>query len=190
MCVPALRTRAPHSRTLTATPHFRAALIIGTSQLSKLLGYSIPRSPFLYETIYYAFRDIGQIDWLTVLLALENVVLLVGIQKFRRSKLEFKGSTFLKAIPGTLVVVAVNIVLIAATRLDKEGVAIVGDVPSGLPDPVAIFDKVSGSDFVALIPSAIIISMVGFMESVSVAKATAQPKGCAPARPCRCRAEG
>lgn len=153
------------------------ALIIGTSQLSKLLGYPIPRSPYLYETIYYALRDIGQIDWPTVLLALENIVLLVSVQKFRRSKLEFRGSTFLKAIPGTLVVVVVNIVLVWAASLDKEGIAIVGDVPSGLPDPVAIFDNVSGSDLVSLIPSAIIISMVGYMESVSVAKATAQPKG-------------
>lgn len=51
-------------------------------------------------------------------------------------------------------------------------------MPSGLPEPIAPFatDDFFG-DLGSLVPAAIMISLVGFMESVSVAKATARPKG-------------
>ncbi len=42
-----------------------------------------------------------------------------------------------KRLPGTLLVVAASIILTAALRLDRVGVAIVGSVPAGLP-PIAL----------------------------------------------------
>lgn len=79
----------------------------------------------------------------------------------------------LNAIPNALIVVVVNIAIAAGLNLEAEGVKVVGDVPSGLPGATNIIDAEFGSDFAQLLPSAFIIAVVGFMESISVAKAMA-----------------
>ena len=66
---------------------------------------------------------------------------------------------------------------IGAGRVDPEavringGVAVVGRIPPGLPSPkVPTFDAAVA---LKLFPSAIIISVLGFMEAISIAKAIA-----------------
>lgn len=70
--------------------------------------------------------------------------------------------------------VIVNIVLVVAFKLEEKGVAIVGDIPVGIQSPSNIFSYAGVWDDVQrLAVSAVIISLVGFMESISIAKAMA-----------------
>jgi SulP family sulfate permease len=72
---------------------------------------------------------------------------------------------------GPVVAVAATILLVQAFALDAAGVKVVGDIPQGLP-PVTLppFDLALWQE---LLPSAVLISIVGFVESVSVAQTLA-----------------
>lgn len=136
-----------------------AALIIGLSQVKHLLGVSIPRSSHIHVTLMNIFQKIGSIHIGTMVIGLLGIVLLVTLKKWK------------PMFPGALLVVVLGTLIVWIFRLDQHGVAIVGAVPAGLPDfrmPVFSWAKMK-----SLWPMAITISMVGFMESISVAKAFA-----------------
>jgi SulP family sulfate permease len=133
-----------------------AALIIGLSQLKHLLGIDLPRSNFIHEILWAAGTRIGDVHPTTLLLGLGSILLLVGLRQWNRS------------IPGALVAVAVTTVAVWALGLAQQGVAIVGGVPSGLPSPS--MPPLDWGYVQQLAPSAFAIGLVGFMESIAVAK--------------------
>jgi sulfate permease, SulP family len=73
-------------------------------------------------------------------------------------------------VPGPLVVVAGSIVLVAVTDVEQHGLALIAEVPSGLPSPtVPMWEDVG-----ALVPGALAIAVMAFMETVLVARAQRQ----------------
>ncbi len=133
-----------------------AALIIGLSQLKHLLGIDLPRSNFIHEILWTAAGRLGEVHPLTLLLGLGSIALLVGLRWWRRS------------LPGALVAVGLTTVVVWALGLDEQGVAIVGSVPGGLP-PLST-PPLEWAYVRDLAPSALAIGLVGFMESIAVAK--------------------
>jgi len=134
-----------------------AALIIGLSQLKHLLGIDLARSHHIHEIIGEALLKIGEVHIPTLLIGLGGVGLLVGIKKIN------------KAIPGALLAVVLGIVAVKFLGLAEQGVKIVGEVPQGLPAfsmPTWSWDSIQ-----SLLPIAVAISLVSFMESIAVAKA-------------------
>jgi len=75
---------------------------------------------------------------------------------------------------GPVLAVAVTTLAVAGLRLDTQGVDIVGSVPQGLP-PFTLPDF-SGDLILKLIGPAILISIIGFVESISVAQTLAAKK--------------
>ena len=72
-------------------------------------------------------------------------------------------------IPGALIAVVAGILVVTTLGLDQSGVSIVREIPEGLPAfslPAFSLGKIA-----ELIPLALTISVVAFMESYSVAKA-------------------
>ena len=136
-----------------------AALIIGLSQLKHLLGVDIPRSHHVHEILLSALSLAGDIDPLTFGIGLGGIALLVGLKRWR------------PAFPRALAVVVVSTLAVLLLGLDEAGVGIVGDVPAGLP--AFALPEVTGERLSALLPTALLISFIGFMESISVAKALA-----------------
>ncbi len=137
-----------------------AALIIGLSQLKHLLGVDLPRSHHVHELLIGAVQRLGDVHPTTVAIGIGSIAALVLLKRFRPKW------------PRALIVVAVTTVMVYALRLDQAGVAIVGEVPAGLPRPTLPIAPWSAVQ--ALIPTAIVIALVGFMESISVAKALAR----------------
>ena len=136
-----------------------AALIIGFSQLKHLLGVSIPRSNHIHTIILQALEKIGDIQPITLALGVASVVILVVLKKYK------------PMWPRALVVVLFGTLAVWLFGLHEQGVAIVGDVPSGFPAPkMPMMDL---NVLKELAPIAITISLVSFMESISVAKAFA-----------------
>jgi len=133
-----------------------AALIIGLSQLKHLLGISIERSHYIHEILWTAVQKAGAVDPMTLVLGLGSIALLVGLRWWKKS------------FPGALAAVVVTTLATWGFGLHEMGVAIVGSVPSGLPAPtVPPMDAGAVGD---LVPSALAIGLVGFMESIAVAK--------------------
>lgn len=133
-----------------------AALIIGLSQLKHLLGVEIPRSHHIHEILFHAIQQIGDVHTITLGIGLLGIALLIGLKKWK------------KAFPGALVVVVLSTLVVWGLSLSSDGVKIVGAVPGGLPS--FQIPLLSWTDMQMLLPTALAISLVGFMESIAVAK--------------------
>jgi sulfate permease, SulP family len=138
-----------------------AALTIGASQLKDLLGLELATgqgSSFL-GTLDAAVAAAATIDGLTTSIAVASLVALVVARRVAPK------------VPAALVVVAASTATVALLRLDREGVAILGEVPAGLPSPVV---PAGDLDLVRLLlPAAVTIAVISYMESISTAKAFA-----------------
>ncbi len=134
-----------------------AALIIGLSQLKHLLGVDIERSHHIHEILLGAIQEFAAINWMTLAIGIGGIVLIVTARKIN------------KAIPGPLLAVVFGILLVWLLNLTGQGVKIVGEIPKGLPQfSLPQFD--AGS-LQTLLPIALTIALVSFMESIAVAKA-------------------
>jgi SulP family sulfate permease len=134
-----------------------AALIIGLSQLKHLLGVKIESSHYVHEVLIEAFAKAGEINWVTFAIGLGGILLIMGVRRINRT------------IPGPLLAVVFGILVVWVFGLTNQGVKIVGEVPKGLPSfqlPTFGMDTLQ-----SLLPVALAISLVSFMESIAVAKA-------------------
>ncbi len=134
-----------------------AALIIGFSQLKHLLGVDIPRSGHIHEIILYAYANIADTNLYTLAIGLGAIAMILAIKKMKLR------------IPGPLAVVIFGILSVWYFDLYNEGVKIVGAIPNGLPAlslPAFSLDSIQ-----SLLPIALTISFISFMESIAVAKA-------------------
>lgn len=134
-----------------------AALIIGLSQLKHLLGIDLARSHHVHEIVLSAAERFGEVNWYTLAIGLLGIGLIIGAKKIN------------KAIPGPLLAVVFGILVVVLVGLESQGVKIVGTVPDGLPS--LVLPTFTWEQLQALIPTAMTISLVGFMESIAVAKA-------------------
>jgi sulfate permease, SulP family len=136
-----------------------AAIVIGASQLRQLLGVSLPADASVPRLLWEAAARIGEANPYTVALGVGAIAALVA------------GRRVAPRFPAPLLVVAAATVLTYALRLQERGVAIVGEVPGGLP-PLGV-PGVDGGVLLALLPAALTITFVGYMESVAVARSIA-----------------
>ena len=138
-----------------------AAIIIGLSQLKYLLGVSFESSNKIHLIIFEVFEKVSQIHFITLLIGLTGIILLVFIKKLNPS------------IPGALIVVIASSFLIKYFG-DELGVSIVGLVPEGLPS--FRFPEIEISNISKILPLALTLSLIAFMEAISVAKAIEEKK--------------
>ncbi len=134
-----------------------AALIIGLSQLKHLLGVDISRTHHVHEILIQAVEKFGEINWITFAIGMGGIALIVGMKKINKS------------IPGSLLAVLFGVLAVWGLGFSDLGVKIVGSVPSGLP--VFGVPNFNMETFQSLLPIALAISLVSFMESIAVAKA-------------------
>jgi len=136
------------------------AIIIATSQLSKLFGVSVEKQAHHYETVYNTIIEIGlSTHMLTLAFSVMSIGIIWGIKKYYPK------------LPGVLLAVVICTVLSWLLDFAGKGGAIVGNIPAGLPSinvPDFNWDVVK-----QLMSSAIVISLIGFMEAISIAKAMA-----------------
>ena len=135
-----------------------AALIIGLNQISNLFGIEIPRNNQIQNFFYSTSEKFSEIHIATLAIGLVAAALIIFLSKYR-NKIK---------IPATLIVVALGILVVFGLELDQAGVAIVGVIPDGLPNfhvPTLNVD-----DFYDLLPIAITLALIAFMEAYSVAK--------------------
>ena len=136
-----------------------AATIIGVSQLGNLLGVSLPRTEFVYEILKSALENINQVHFPTLGFGLMGIAILVFFRIWK------------KLFPSVLVVVVIGIALAWFLHLDNTDVAIVGSIPTGLPQFVLPdFDfSVAGK----LILPALMLALIQFSNVISLDKSFA-----------------
>ena len=133
-----------------------AAIIIGLNQIKHILGISIPQSNKIHVFISLIMNSQTQINFYTLAIGLISILLLIGIKKWNTK------------IPSALVVVIMSIFYVSFTNYDQMGLAIVGNIPDGLPN--FIFPVLEWDIIKSLLPISLTIALVGFMEAISIAK--------------------
>jgi SulP family sulfate permease len=136
-----------------------AALIIAFSQLSKIFGVPMPRSEHFLVDVWGVIMQVGNTHLLTLLFG----VTAFAIMWFLKKKYP--------KLPGVLIAVAATILVSWLIDFQEKGGAIVGEIPEGLPSfAIPTFNM---TIFWEMVVSAMVISLIGFMEAISIAKAMA-----------------
>ena len=139
-----------------------AAIIIGTSQLSKVFGVTdFEKGEHQYETIWNVIvAATTDTHMLTLTMGLLAIGIMVVLKKISAK------------IPNVLIAVVVTTVISWVMGFAEKGGRVVGDVPAGITMPM-LPSGVEWDVIVQLISTAIVIGIIGFMEAISIAKAMA-----------------
>ena len=132
------------------------AIIIGLNQLGNLLGVSFVKSDQIHLLIGDFVRKISQLNVGTTIIGVASCSIIVVLKKIN------------KKIPNALVVVLLGILVMTFFGDYFLGVAIVRDIPSGLPTfsiPEIDIDQIR-----ELLPIAITLVLVGYLETISIGK--------------------
>lgn len=154
-----------------------SGIIIAASQLKHILG--VPAEGHnLYELVLSLFEHLGEINWVTVVLGISATAFLFWVRKGLKPMLTAMGlkprMADIGAKMGPVAAIAATILIAWLFNLQGQGVALVGDVPQGLPPLTA--PSFSLDMWSSLIGSAVLISIIGFVESISVAQTLAAKK--------------
>jgi len=137
-----------------------SAVIIVASQIKHVLGISIPRTESVLETTIEVAKELHNTHLPTLALGVGSIAAFLLVKRFA------------KKLPAALVVLLGSLVVMSVFNLEDHGVKAVGDIPSGLPGfSIPTFD---GSALGTLSAAAVAITLVGFMESIAVAKVYAR----------------
>jgi sulfate permease, SulP family len=154
-----------------------AGILIAASQLKHVLGVS-GSGHTLPEMLWSVFSHLGEVNWITLFIGVGATAFLFWVRKGLKPMLLGWGTPpkladiIQKA--GPVGAVVVTTLAVWGLGLSERGVSIVGAVPQSLPPltlPGFNFDLL-----VALFVPALLISVIGFVESVSVAQTLAAKK--------------
>lgn len=139
-----------------------AALIIAFNQVGLLFGIKLELNNQLHLLIADFVKKINSLHLPTILLGTVSLILILVFKRIW------------KKFPTGLVLVAVGTLLVWLLNWHQSGIQIVGAVPSGLPEIAA--PNVTWEEFKILLPSALALSLIAFMEAITVAKALEEKK--------------
>lgn len=151
-----------------------SGIIIAVSQLKHILGIRASGEA-LPEMLTSMAGTIGHLNLPTLIVGASALAFLFWVRKGLRPLLLRLGLkprlADLLAKAGPVFAVALSILAVVGLGLEARGVAVVGPIPTGLPPLTPpLFDPELWS---ALLVPALLISVIGFVESVSVAQTLA-----------------
>ncbi len=151
-----------------------SGILIASSQIKSILGVKASGETFI-EILRTLLPRIGHTNLPTLAIGAGTLSFLFWVRKGLKPLLLARGANArvadLSTKVGPVLAVAVTIAVTRALHLDASGVSIVGDVPSGLP--ALTVPSFSPGLWGQLAVSAMLISVVGFVESVSVGQTLA-----------------
>ena len=138
------------------------ALDILVSQLAKMLGVKIDSGGEFVEKVTDLIAGLGTVNpWSLLISVCALAILLVG----RR---------LLAAVPWALIVLVAATVVVTVTPAVEAGVAVLGEVPAG--PPTLTWPTLSLAQWLALVPSAMALTLVTTAEGLLVARSYAEKR--------------
>ncbi len=138
-----------------------AAVIIALGQVKYLIGADIQGASRVHELLKAIYDALPFASIPTIVLGIASILILKILKKY------------VKKIPGPLAVVVLGIIAVKLFGLDRFGIAIVGLIPKGLPEfTLPNFDV---ETMRTLLPIALTLSIIGFMEAISIGKSLEKP---------------
>jgi sulfate permease, SulP family len=151
-----------------------SAIIIGLSQMQHMFGTS-SSGQNIVELVTSLGDSMDEISWLTLGLGLGSILIIIWCRTGLSVLLSKWGCSprLVASLSrcGPVVVALLTGVLCYVFRLDEKGVQLLGDIPAGLPGLTV--PDFSTELIRELFWSAILLSIIGFVESISVAQTLA-----------------
>ncbi|KAF2074234.1 hypothetical protein CYY_004444 [Polysphondylium violaceum] len=144
-----------------------AAIIIILSMTPSLLGIPGTNQQFAWKYAIYIFSNIGKTNWIAVVIAVFCMAMLYIFKNYLKT---FPKTTI--PVPAPLFLVIFGLLLSYFADLKGKGVAVVEDIPGGLPSP-SFFTNFSIDLVLSLYKDSLIIPIVGLIETISIAKVAA-----------------
>ena len=138
------------------------ALIVIASQFGKLLGISVDAKDF-FAIAWEVLSELGDTNGPTLLLTVGLLAAALGVRRF------------VPAVPASLVVLALALVIAALADLGAHGIAVVGEVDGGLPS--FGLPRVGVQDLLDLALPAAAFSLVAFADLIATVRTFAQKHG-------------
>ena len=138
---------------------YASAVIIALSQAKHFLGIESSDDHSTLGMVTNIAGKIGDTNPVPLVIGLLSIATIVLLGRF------------LPRVPGALVAVVAATLAVYLLSLDGRSVSIVGEVPGGLPRPS--MPTLNFEAIRTLVPAALIVAFVGFIESISVARAIA-----------------
>jgi SulP family sulfate permease len=137
-------------------------VVIIVSQLPTLLGLPVERGN-VPETIWREFGSLDGIGWRTPVVGGTSLLALIVLRRIA------------PRVPWALVVAGVSVGLSRYFDLAAHGVAVIADVPAGLPTPA--IPNVGLGELGALSGGALALALVALAESIGAARSLAGERG-------------
>ena len=134
-----------------------AAIVIALNQLKYLLGADIGKSSQVYEIVWNTIQKVNETHLVTLLIGLGGIALIQGMKRLHSN------------IPGALMAVVIGTAIVYGLQLNEDGVSIVKSIPGGFPS--FSFPDLDMELFRELIPLALTLSVIGYIEAYSIARA-------------------
>ncbi len=148
-----------------------AALIIIFSQLKHLLGTEIERSNQFHVLIKNAFYALPNTNWYDFVVGCIGIVIILSLKQWNRK------------IPAIVIVVLLGILAVYLLKLEDIGVALVGEIPKGLP--TISIPKFNLQSIKEMGPIGLTLALVGYLEAISIGKTVQEKTGNETLRPNR-----
>jgi len=132
------------------------AFFLASTQLPKLFGFSGSHGGDFWDRMGHFLRGLGQTNPTSLALGLAALAVLL------------LGKTVLKNRPVALVVVIASIIAVRFLHLEERGVALLGEVPRGLPLPA--LPLVSREDVNTLLPLAMACFVLAGVETTAIGR--------------------
>ena len=132
------------------------ALFLASSQLPKLFGFSAGHGGDFWDRMGHFLHGLGETNPTSLLLGLTALALLL------------LGKTVLKNRPVALFVVIGAIVAARVLHLDERGVALLGEVPQGVPIPAVPI--ISRADVNLILPLAMACFVLAAVETTAIGR--------------------
>jgi high affinity sulfate transporter 1 len=134
-------------------------LTVAASQLPTLLGVTgDAEDEGFFGKLGDTLSKLSDVSTATIAVSAAAIAVLYALRRYAPQ------------VPGPLVVAAGGILLVAFTDIEQHGLSVIPPVPSGLPTPTLPL----WSDVGDLMPGAVAIAIMAFMETVLVARAQRQ----------------
>ena len=154
-----------------------SGIIIAASQLKNIFGIEA-YGHNLVQILSSMSGYLGEINWITATIGILTAAFLFWVRKGLLPLLRGLGlpkrTAEIIAKTGPVAAIVATTLLVWAFDLKSAGVKIVGAVPQGLP-PLTV-PGFSLELWTSLLSSAVLISVIGFVESISVAQTLAAKK--------------
>jgi sulfate permease, SulP family len=137
-----------------------AAVDVVVGELPKLTGTS-SEGDSAWRELGSWLGGLGGVDWTTVLVAAAALAAVLSLRRLA------------PAVPGALVLVAGGLIASHLFALGEHGVALVGDVPRGLPAPELPDLAVVGDHYATIGIAAVALVLIGFAQTAGDARAFA-----------------